>query len=94
MNTRLHARTFVHACSRSGMLIVCFSYRWLTPGHPDPDGFHFKKIAKAVKKYLGGDDGMQQGAFVPPFKVIFEPLKIDRTEKEADVAIFWDFGSQ
>ena len=60
---------------------VALSYRWLTPGHPDPARFHLKIVAAVLKDHFKVLEGLCYGTGYGDFGF------------RADVAMFWDFGS-
>ena len=75
----------VHGGIDWGLLFVALSYRWLSQAHPDPDGYHLKRVATAASLYLKKDD--EWGS---PLVALFQEADL---EEAPDFALFWDFGS-
>ena len=76
-----------------GVLFVALSYRWLTPAHPDPDGFHLATVAEVAAKYL--EAGHAADRHPSPLTRAFEAARSrdGHSTADADFALFWDFGS-
>ena len=71
-----------------GALFVALSYRWLTPEHPDPEGFHLAIVVDVLQRYLG-TAGSRTGPERSPLVGAFEGKGLGAP----DCAIFWDFAS-
>lgn len=89
---RLRALT-VQLGTSCGVLFVALSYRWLTPSHPDPEGFHLATVAAVAAKYL--EAGRLANRHPSPLTQALEAAQENGgcSATEADFALFWDFGS-
>jgi len=74
------------------VLFVALSYRWLSETHPDPDAVHLRKVGQISRLYLGhhGIVGENPHWLSPLVKAF---VNAGLTAKEADFALFWDYGS-
>ena len=83
--TARELRSCAQALGRNfGVLFVALSYRWLTKGHPDPDGFHLTIVAQVAALYLNRSG---KAEYPSQLTQAFEPLGTP------DFALFWDFAS-
>ena len=71
----------VHGEIGWGLLFVALSYRWLTAQHPDPEGFHLERVAKAARLYMKPDD--EWGS---PLIALFRSAGLSTP----DFALFWE----
>ena len=75
--------------TRYGLLFVVLSYKWLTPKHCDPDGFHLSAVADAANTYLLPNYLAEGGGTISrsPLTAAFEESGL---EEPPDFALFWE----
>ena len=72
--------------------IIVISYPWITPQHPDPNGFHLHLVAQTIEMFLRFENNYYETEDYEE-TTEEEKLAFDQKEKKVKVAVFWDWMS-